>query len=277
MSGTARRIDHLVLAVHDLAEAAALYERLGFQVGARNRHPWGTENHVIQFGSSFLELITVSDADRIPPHSPGVFSFGRFVQDYLAQREGLAMLVLDSTNARADAASFARAGIGDFAPFSFERTGRAADGTETLVGFSLAFAVDDGMPDAGFFTCEQHDPDAFWSPLLRRHANGATNVAAVALEVNHPERHTDFLRAFTGAPPAEEGHRYPLAASGALHLRSAHGVDRFTGFTVAVPSVDALAEALTASRILFQRFDSRVIIPPDQCFGVRVEFAAATS
>ena len=44
-----RRIDHLVVAVRDLDGAAAFYERLGFQVGARNRHPWGTENRIVQF------------------------------------------------------------------------------------------------------------------------------------------------------------------------------------------------------------------------------------
>jgi catechol 2,3-dioxygenase-like lactoylglutathione lyase family enzyme len=60
-----RRIDHLVLAVHDLDAAADFYRILGLQVGARNRHPWGTENHVVQFQSSFLELITVADPDLI--------------------------------------------------------------------------------------------------------------------------------------------------------------------------------------------------------------------
>jgi catechol 2,3-dioxygenase-like lactoylglutathione lyase family enzyme len=273
VSGIARRVDHLVLAVHDLAEAAAFYEKLGFQVGARNRHPWGTENHVIQFDSSFLELITVSDAERIPPHALKTFSFGRFVQDYLAHREGLAMLVLDSTDARVDAASFARAGIGDFAPFSFERTGRAADGTETLVAFSLAFASDDRLPDAGFFTCEQHHPDAFWSPRLQRHPNGGTNVIAVSLDVKHPEQHTAFLSAFTGTLPTEEGRLFPLEANGALHLKADLGVDRFTGFKVAVPTIEAATEELAASRIPFQKLHGRVIIAPDQCFGVQLEFA----
>ena len=59
-----RRIDHLVIAVHDLDGAAAFYQRLGFQVGARNRHPWGTENRIVQFSASFLELITLGENAR---------------------------------------------------------------------------------------------------------------------------------------------------------------------------------------------------------------------
>jgi hypothetical protein len=45
-----RRIDHIVAAVRDLDEAGDFYCRLGFQVGTRNEHPWGTENRLIQSG-----------------------------------------------------------------------------------------------------------------------------------------------------------------------------------------------------------------------------------
>jgi len=54
-------IDHLVLAAHDLNATGSFYERLGFKVGARNRHPWGTENRIVQFPGAFLELITVGE------------------------------------------------------------------------------------------------------------------------------------------------------------------------------------------------------------------------
>lgn len=44
-----RGLDHIVHAVRDLDAAAALYKSLGFTVGARNRHPWGTHNYIVQF------------------------------------------------------------------------------------------------------------------------------------------------------------------------------------------------------------------------------------
>ena len=56
-----RGLDHLVLGVRDLEADAAFCEALGFTVGARNRHPWGTHNRIIQFPGSFLELITVGE------------------------------------------------------------------------------------------------------------------------------------------------------------------------------------------------------------------------
>ena len=72
-----RAIDHLVIAAHDLPEQAALYRRLGFQVGARNRHPWGTENHIVQFDGAFLELIGLGDAFAAPHPEGGGLSLRR--------------------------------------------------------------------------------------------------------------------------------------------------------------------------------------------------------
>lgn len=277
MTSCSRHIDHLVLAVHDLASAAAFYGRLGFQVGARNRHPWGTENHVVQFASSFLELITVADAKHIPPHSPRSFSFGQFVRDYLSKREGLAMFVLDSADAKADAADYARQGIGDFQPFSFERSGRTADGTETHVAFTLAFATDNRLPDASFFVCQQHHPEAFWSPALQRHENGATNAAGVWLDVKHPDDHASFLQAFTGEPPSDDGRLYRLGRDGRLQIESTSGQQGFTGFSVSVPDLDATARRLTAEDIAFRSLPNRIVIAPEQGFGARIDFERATA
>ncbi|HEV3395795.1 MAG TPA: VOC family protein, partial [Xanthobacteraceae bacterium] len=120
----ARGLDHLVHVVRDLDAAGNLYGRLGFTVGARNRHPWGTHNRIVQLPGFFIELLTVGEPDKIAAPAPGTISFGAFTRDVLARGEGLAMLVLEGRDAEADAQAFRRAGIGDFAPFRFERDGR---------------------------------------------------------------------------------------------------------------------------------------------------------
>src|SRR6186997_2539258 len=58
-----RGLDHIVHAVRNLDAAADLYRRLGFTVGARNRHPWGTHNHVVQFPGFFIEVLTVAEPE----------------------------------------------------------------------------------------------------------------------------------------------------------------------------------------------------------------------
>jgi len=45
-SAERRRLDHVVIAVHDLDGTGELYGRLGFQVEARNQHPWGTVTYL---------------------------------------------------------------------------------------------------------------------------------------------------------------------------------------------------------------------------------------
>ena len=137
---SARRLDHLVLPARDLEAQAAFYRRLGFQVGARNIHPWGTENRLVQFDGCFLELITLGDGATPPEHAPRRFSFGGHVRDWLERNgEGMSMLVAESQDAKADARWLSQAGLGDYEPFHFGRKGKRPDGSETELAFTLAF------------------------------------------------------------------------------------------------------------------------------------------
>lgn len=278
MTVSDRRIDHLVLAVHDLDAAAGTYERLGFQVGQRNRHPWGTENRLIQFGSSFLELITVGDGTAIPPHEPGRFSFGAFVRDYLLRREGLAMFVLDSPDAEADAAEFSRLGIGHFEPFFFERQGRRPDGSATRVAFSLAFAMDPALPQASFFVCQQHEPDSFWNADFQKHRNGATDVVEAAIDVPDPSAHSEFLSRFCGTPAqstSDDAVTFALRDAGRLRAASGEGSRGFEAYAMAVPNLDEQARLLEENGIAFQESGNRIIVGPKDLFGVSVAFVSS--
>jgi hypothetical protein len=194
----ARGLDHIVHAVHDLDAAGEAYARLGFTVGARNRHPWGTHNRIVQFPGVFIELLALGEMERIPPPRPRSLSFGAFTRDFLAKGEGLSMLVLEGKGAQADAQAFRAAGIGDFDVFDFEREGKRPDGSTVKVAFSLAFAEDKAAPDTGFFTCQQHYPENFWNPAFQQHANGVTGVAGVVFVAENPSDHHIFLKAFAG-------------------------------------------------------------------------------
>ena len=195
-----RGLDHIVHAVHDLDAAAALYRRLGFQVGARNVHPrvWGTQNHIVQFAGTYIELLAVADESGIAPHAPRQFSFGAFNRDFLKRGEGLSMLVLEGRGA-VDTDEFRTRGIGDFALYEFEREGRRPDGTAIKLAFALAFAAAPFAPEAGFFTSQHRYPENFWTPAFQLHLNGAERVVGVVAVADDPSRYRDFLLAFTGA------------------------------------------------------------------------------
>lgn len=283
-----RGLDHLVIAVRDLDAAGRFYEALGFTVGGRNRHPWGTENRIVQFPGVFLELITVGEGAAIPPHGPGVFSFGAFVADSLARREGVCMVVLESHDAEADRAAFEALGIGGFARFDFERSATRPDGSAARVAFSLSFAAARLMPEVGFFVCQQHEPQNFWNPAFQRHPNGATGIAAVTLVAENPSDHAEFLSHFTGVRDIESNSagigvptprgRIEVASAAALAFHT--GVDvaeepsRVVGFTVSVPDVDELSRRLASAGIPSMRRGGDLVVAPQDAFGVLLVFRA---
>ncbi|WP_413993515.1 VOC family protein [Labrys okinawensis] len=195
-----RGLDHLVLATRDLDAAATHYQAMGFVVGARNRHSWGTENRIVQFPGSFLELITVGEGAEISAPEAGQYSFAWTIARYLETfGDGFAMLVVESQDASADRQAFDAAGIGGFEPFFFERFAVKPDGTKVRVAFTLTFAADPAMPDIGVFSCQHHEPQNFWSPTFQAHPNGASRLGGIVMLAEAPAATVPFFEAFTGS------------------------------------------------------------------------------
>jgi catechol 2,3-dioxygenase-like lactoylglutathione lyase family enzyme len=212
----ARGLDHIVHAVRDLDACAALYQQLGFIVGARNRHDWGTHNRVVQLSGFFIELLTFAEPDKLG--SDGLSQqFGVPNRDYLARHEGLSGLLLDSRDAAADAAIFRDAGIAASEALRFGREGRRPDGTPIRLAFSLAFARDPAGAEAVFAACQHHFPQNFWNREFQGHRNGVTGVAGVVMVAENPSDHHIFLSAFTGE-------RELLATSSGVTVTTPRGI-----------------------------------------------------
>jgi catechol 2,3-dioxygenase-like lactoylglutathione lyase family enzyme len=203
MEHQARGLDHAAHAVRDLDAAAAFYRKLGFTVGARNRHPWGTHNYIVQLPGFFVELLTLAEPDKLGDDGFST-EFAAYARDFAARHEGLALLILESRDAGADVADYRAAGISTSDIMRFEREGKRPDGKAVKVGFSLAFAQDSQISDIHFCTCQQHFPENFWNPEFQKHDNGAIAIAGVVIAAERPAEHLDFLLAYTGAPCADE-------------------------------------------------------------------------
>ncbi len=215
MPTMARGLDHVAHAVRDLDAAGEFYRRLGFTVGARNRHSWGTHNRLVQLPGFFVELLTMAEPEKLGDDGFSVL-FGGFAKRFLERHEGLAVLLLESRDAAADAATFEAASIAASKVLRFERQGSRPDGTPIQVAFSLAFARDMHAPDAGFAVCQQHYPENFWNAAFQDHANMATGVAGVVLVADKPAEHEAFLSAFAGQPK-------PLATPDAKTFQTPRG------------------------------------------------------
>lgn len=253
-------IDHLVLCGRDHQAMRNVYAALGFTLTPEARHPFGTGNSLIQLEGCFLELLSVFEPGNIPQPAAGQFSFAAFNRDFLAMREGMSMLVLDSTDARADVAAFRAAGLTTYEPFDFSRKARLPDGQDVTVGFSLAFATDPAMPDIAFFTCQQHAPEHFWKADYQRHANRALTILDVSLVAERPADHATFLSAFAGFPAtaSDDGITVRTARGNIScimprafekhYFRAApdvRGGPCFGGFTIGVRRIARLAESIS--------------------------------
>jgi catechol 2,3-dioxygenase-like lactoylglutathione lyase family enzyme len=201
-----RGIDHIVHAVRDLDAAADLYRSLGFTVGARNKHPWGTHNVIVQLQNLFIELLTLAEPEKLGDDG---FSkmFGAFNGEFIRRHEGLSLLILQSRDARADEAAFRANNIAAAEVMRFEREGRRPDGSTVKLAFSLAFAADSLAPDIHFAVCQHHYPENFWNPAFQKHANGASGISGIVMVASDPRRHLDFMQGFVGtaAKPNADG------------------------------------------------------------------------
>jgi catechol 2,3-dioxygenase-like lactoylglutathione lyase family enzyme len=285
----ARGLEHVVHAVRDLEAAAELYRRLGFTVGARNRHAWGTHNHLVQFPGFFIELLTVAEPEKLGTDGFSAL-FGTFNRVFLKDYEGLSLLILESTDAVADAVVFRASAIGVSDALRFEREGKRPDGTPVKVGFSLAFARDAKAPAIGFAACQQHFPENFWNPSFQQHANTATGIEGVVLVAENPTDHHIFLSALTGVRDLQATSsgvtastpRGDVKVMDPAAFRSHFGTEppdisqgpRLSALQFCVRDPAALAAALSAGGIAFSSRMGSTIVAPEVAMGATLAFAS---
>ncbi|HKC33239.1 MAG TPA: VOC family protein [Xanthobacteraceae bacterium] len=283
----ARGLDHIVHAVRDLDAAAATYGRLGFTIGARNRHPWGTHNRIIQLPGFFIELLTVAEPDKLGPDGFARL-FGGFNRDFLARHEGFSLLMLESHDAARDADLLRDAGIAASQALRFERQGERPDGTPVTLGFSLAFARDAAAPGAGFAISQQHFPENFWNPAFQAHPNTASGVAGVVLVAENPSVHHIFLSAFAGE-------RELLATSTGITVTTPRGTiqvmdpsayrrhfgvappetgegARLAAVIVSVRDMAAAAAGLAKADVPAAKLMGRLVVGPQAAIGATIVF-----
>ena len=213
-------IDHLVIAVHDVAAAAeALEADLGLAFTGGGRHEaMGTYNRLAFLGETYLELIGVFDAALV--RSSRTFAVGNASLTYLQERgEGLATYALCSDDVAGDVARLRATGspIGD--PVAGAR--RRPDGEE--VRWITAFP--ELGPERAPFLIEHVYEGAEWGPAARaervafRHPHGgAVRLRRLVLPVGDPAAVAAEYATVLGLADAEG---VALAGDQALALRRA--------------------------------------------------------
>jgi catechol 2,3-dioxygenase-like lactoylglutathione lyase family enzyme len=204
-----RAIDHLVIAVPDLARAVKAYRGLGFTVIPGGRHPGvGTDNALIAFGdTAYLELLGFYEPR--PDHrwwAP------------LATGGGLVDFCLQTDDLIADMKALRQAGVdmGDIQ----RRDRLRPDGVQVRWVTSLALGAHRGA--APFLLAEDGDRDER-VPRQRTHPNGVTGIGTVTVVVSD----LDAVRRWSDAAVGRPGQDVPCPELGASGLRLAVGRHTF--------------------------------------------------
>ena len=285
-----RRFDHLVLCAEDLDRARQFYDAIGFTLTPRARHPFGTANSLVQLQGNFLELLSIADPALIPKVEPGKFSFAAYNEIFLKKREGFSMLVFATSDAAADAAEFKKNRLSDYDVFHFGRQATLPDGSKAQVDFSLAFVTSPAMPEAAFFTCQQHAPQYFWRPEFQRHANGAIRIVEAVMSAARPDEHKSFLEPLMQAPArvssaglsiGEGGERLTVLNHAGLAARfpeiphsDSGDAPRLEAYGIEVADLDAAKALLTSASVAFRSTPRSLVVPPSAAFGAAIEFKA---
>jgi hypothetical protein len=144
-------LDHVILAVRSLSAASDdVAQALGIRIDAGGAHPgWGTHNAIARFGSSYLELIAVSDIDLARARPRGARLLG-----LLERGEGWLGFALRSSDLHASVSMLRARGlaIGDIIdgrrmrPDGVELRWRSAAFDEATWGCLLPFLIQHEMP-----------------------------------------------------------------------------------------------------------------------------------
>jgi hypothetical protein len=155
------RLDHTVInAGFEMDRAQQRFARLGFALTERGHHTLGSINHLMMFGSDYLELIGLP-AGR--PHTR---------PDIAHAPKGINGLVFKTADVDASYAHLQALGMAGEPPKSFSRPVRLAEGTFDA-RFRTVHLRADVFPGGRVYFCQHLTPELVWRPEWQRHANGA--------------------------------------------------------------------------------------------------------
>jgi hypothetical protein len=274
-------LDHALIFVHDLDQAAARYRRLGFTLTPRGAHPsLGTANHTVMLARDYLELITV----LVPGPTNERWA------SILARGDGFGAVALGTRDAVATRDQLRHRGFDIPPAVDFARPVATPDG-EAAARFTVAHLPGEATPALPAFFCQHHTPGLVWIPDYQSHPNTAFVVAG--LIVVHPDPAGvgptyERLLGRASVHPHPGGleldlrgtrlmlvtPRFAAARLGRAVTRQADEI-RPIGITIGVRSLPTCRAVLTANRVPSRPFGrASVLVEPDHTSGVFLEFLA---
>ena len=180
-------IDHAVVMVKDLDQAAANYKRLGFTVSPRGTHSahMGSGNYTIMFDPDYMELLGVlTPTEHNAP-----------ARAYLDTRgEGIERIAFTAIDSTAGAEEIRSRGYPPVGPTDFERPVTMPNGTISAARFrTFEWPRAETPGGIRIFACQHKTRETVWIPELMQHANGAKRLKQVVIVSPEPAKDAAHL------------------------------------------------------------------------------------
>ena len=156
------KLDHTVINVkYDMDTAEALFGKLGFTLTPRGYHSHGSMNHLMMFGTDYLELIGIPEGKEIER------------KDLMDAPLGINGIVFKTGNVDDIFARLEGAGFAGDPPRAFHRP-VDIDGGQKDAKFRTVTVRGDVFPGGRVYYCEHGTPELVWRPEWQAHQNGVT-------------------------------------------------------------------------------------------------------
>ena len=269
-------LDHVVVVVRDLAQAAKTWTNLGFTVSDRGTHSahMGTGNHTLMLGEDYLELLGVlTPTERNAP-----------TRALLEQREGIERVAFTTLDAAKGVAALQARGIAGEGPIAFSRPVDLPGGTTSEARFETFLWPRDERPGGvRLFACQHFTRETVWLPHLQQHANTAHRIVRLEMLSPDPQAAADHMGRLTAATPQKiaDGWRVESGGTrGVFEFVDRRGLfARHPGVTFGkLPAEGAMALVLAVKDIAAAKaaaipaggvpHGNRVTVPPAHANGV---------
>jgi catechol 2,3-dioxygenase-like lactoylglutathione lyase family enzyme len=282
-------INHVGMAVRDLAATAARYEAMGFLLTPYSPHsgawkpgepvkPLGSGNRCVMFAHNYLEILASEDPARPTERLAG----------YLQHHEGAHIICFNTEDTPSVDRRLTGAGLKTSGVIPLQRDIDTPEGVRTARFERVQFAPEDS-PE-GYIQAARHlTPGYIYQPRYTRHPNGCSELSDVVVVTDRPDRFAEKYARYIGWAPTREGlairFRFPLASALTI-VDAASAKDVLPGSLLPpvpgiaavafrTPSLEAQRDRLAAHGFHAVEQGGRVIVPAEEASGLAIIFEAA--
>lgn len=180
------KLDHTVINVHyQMDSAESVFGKLGFHLTARGYHSLGSINHLMMFGTDYLELVGLpADTKGVKPGRPEI----------IQTPMGINGLVFKTPDVDETYSHLQQLDMAEDPPKSFSRPVNLPEGTRDA-RFRTVTVRADVFPGGRVYFCEHGTPELVWRSEWQSHANGAFCMPEfVVASENHAREAEDFAK-----------------------------------------------------------------------------------